>query len=47
VLVGGVFFDHDVQLPAGVAVGKFTKNGRELLMTVLLMAGVGRVVGQH
>src|SRR3954451_3405190 len=47
VLVSRVVVDHHVQLPTGVGAGDLTKNGRERLMTVPLMAGVGRVSGEH
>jgi hypothetical protein len=47
VLMGGVVVNDHVQLPAGEDAGDLTKNGRELLMAVPLMAGVGCVVGEQ
>ena len=45
--VGGVDVDHHMQPRTGLRASDLTKNSRELLMTVPLMAGVRRVAGEH
>jgi hypothetical protein len=41
VFMGGAVVDHYVQLPKRVRGGDLTTNGRQLLMTLPLMTGVG------